>query len=171
MEGSLFYLATVLHPRLYYKAQRMQDWIWNSPKYLDLPEGLDVAWHFKDRKSFSSYFCQPFGKQTDEVFGLTNTTMSWTSVKRGVSCAAHLSSKGNGSNMISIQTTPTEPLLNRPTTPLSSSPKLVKQTHGALQTVLFMKEVMLPHMASALKYTRLLPRLLKMYCGCLYIRE
>lgn len=64
--------------------------------------------------------------------------------------------------MTSIQTNPSS------TTPSSSSPNLVKQTHGALQTVLFMKEVMVPHMVGALKYTRLLLQLLKMYCGCLY---
>lgn len=74
--------------------------------------------------------------------------------------------------MTSIQTTTTEPLPKHPcTTPSSSFPKRVKQTHGALQTVLFMKEVRVPHMASALKYTQLLLRLLKMYCGCLYMQE
>lgn len=104
-----------------------------------------------------------FGKHTDEVFGLTHTRTIWTSVKCTVSCAAHLPSKGNGSSVTSIQTTPPPPP--------SSSPKLAQQTHGALQTVLFMKEVMMPHMVGALKYTRLLPRLLKMYCGRLYIRE
>lgn len=48
--------------------------------------------------------------------------------------------------------------------------KLVQQTHGALQTALFMKEVTVPHMVGTLKYTRQLPRLLKMHCGRLYVR-
>lgn len=132
--------------------------IWTCLKYWML------GWHFKDRKSFSSYFCQPFGKHTDEVFGLTHTRTIWTSVKCIVSCAAHLPSKGNGSS----KTPP--PSLPTPQSP-PSSPKLVHQTHGALQTVLFMKEVTMPHMVGVLKYTRLLPRLLKMYCGCLYIQK
>lgn len=72
--------------------------IWTCLKYWML------GWHFKDRKSFSSYFCQPFGKHTDEVFGLTHTRTIWTSVKCTVSCAAHLPSKGNGSSKTSIQT-------------------------------------------------------------------
>lgn len=76
--------------------------------------------------------------------------------------------------MTSIQSTPIEPLLKLPfTSPFSFFffQKLVKQSNSALQTVLFMKEVRVPHMASVLKYTWLLPRLLKMYCGCLYMQE
>lgn len=34
-----------------------------------------------------------------------------------------------------------------------------------------MKEVRVPHMAGALKYTLLLLWLLKMYCGCLYMQR
>lgn len=70
-----------------------------------------LGWHFKDRKSFSSYFCQPFGKHTDEVFGLTHTRTIWASVKCTVSCAAHLPSKGNGSSKTSIQTPPSLPTI------------------------------------------------------------
>lgn len=79
--------------------------IWTCLKYWML------GWHVKDRKSFLSYFCQPFGKHTDEIFGLTYTRMIWTSVKCTVSCAAHLPSKGNGSSMTSIQATPSSTTL------------------------------------------------------------
>lgn len=79
--------------------------IWTCLKYWML------GWHVKDRKCFLSYFCQPFGKHTDEIFGLTHTRMIWTSVKCTVSCAAHLPSKGNGSSMTSIQATPSSTTL------------------------------------------------------------